>query len=607
MQPQNQSVSDLVTKFIQKELALPEMQRNYVWRSTQVRDLLDSLYRGYPTGSILLWDTGTVPEIKRPSLESKDTSSLRPPLLLLDGQQRITSLATIMTGLPIRVKEGRKVTDKFVEIYFNIKHPEDQLNGEETLEFKVGDHVDAKWEEDGDFYPAIIEKILNDKYWVIFEDGDEDWSDEVRYLSETSKKDLCFQIKYKGIENNKDWISVTRLFSNNVGTILKDLKISHEDASYDLIYKRLNDLYNVKTTYYFPVQVIRNKTYRDVTQIFNRVNSAGTKLRGSDLALAQLTSIWPGSMKILEAFVEECSDQQFYIDANFLVRCMVCLATDQSLFSQIGALRLSKLQDSWKQTKRGIENTINFLKHKGFIDTSSALPSLNLLIPLVVYSASNKLADSKKKSDGFLFWFYNAMLWARYSGSAETKLTHDLASLKKNEPWLHLIESIWQSVGKNRKLTVDDVRAKGSGSPIFSLMYILARSKGAIDYETGQNVAYSNFGSKNKIEFDHIFPQSKLGKKLPEEFESEKKKRLINEVSNLAFLTKEGNIIKTNDDPEEYFPRVIKKYGTNEHLSRQEIPCVLNLFLYPNYEDFLNARANLITDSINKLIFSYQQ
>src|SRR5690606_34962325 len=135
----------------------------------------------------------------------------------------------------------------------------------------------------------------------------------VRELSEHSKRDRYFQIKNKGIESNLDWIPVKKLFSEGVGSILRELKINHDSPDYEKIYNRLNSLYNVRSTYYFPVQVIRNKSYRDVTRIFNRVNSAGTTLRGSDLALAQLTAIMPGSMGTLEKFVEECCDEQYFV------------------------------------------------------------------------------------------------------------------------------------------------------------------------------------------------------------------------------------------------------------------------------------------------------
>ena len=64
MEPTNRKIQALVDMYLNQELLLPEMQRKYVWRVAQVRDLVDSIYRDYPSGSILIWETENLPEIK---------------------------------------------------------------------------------------------------------------------------------------------------------------------------------------------------------------------------------------------------------------------------------------------------------------------------------------------------------------------------------------------------------------------------------------------------------------------------------------------------------------------------------------------------------------
>src|SRR3990170_441563 len=91
------SVEELVAMIQRGELRLPEMQRRYVWRSTRVRDLFDSLYRGYPSGAILLWET----DEEVPLQEMAGTQQINPyqsTQLLLDGQQRLTSLWAVIQG-----------------------------------------------------------------------------------------------------------------------------------------------------------------------------------------------------------------------------------------------------------------------------------------------------------------------------------------------------------------------------------------------------------------------------------------------------------------------------------------------------------------------------
>mgnify|MGYP001559580849 CR=1 FL=1 len=607
MEPTHRKIQALVDMFLNGELLLPEMQRKYVWRSTQVRDLLDSIYRDYPSGSILIWETETLPEVKARSFEKKNEQPIGKRLLLLDGQQRITSLASILEGVAIRIREGSSIKERAIDIFFNLDHP-DEANGQvaELPQFDAGNVVEAKWEEDGEFYPAKILKTTEKAFYVEYDDGTKAIAEEVRDLSDESKKELFFQIRNKKIENKPNWISVTKLFKEGVGSILRQLKVGPDSPNYDKYNERLNQLYNRKEHYLYPIQIIRNKSYNEVTDIFIRVNSSGTRLRGSDLALAQITCVWPGSMKYFEDFVDKCIAKDFYLDENFLARCLVAIATDQAKFDKMSRMSAHKLKQSWDLTKKGIQNTINFLKHNAFVDSSAMLPSPILLVPLVYYSAKKNLTESKESENGFLLWFYNAAIWARYSGAMETKLTQDLMSFSKLKPWQTLLENIWQLVSRDRYVSPEDFRGKTVNSPLFFMMYVLARKNKAKDLETGNVISYTNFGKKNEIEYDHIFPKSKLETFYKEGIDKSERTKLINDICNLAFMTKQGNIIKTNDDPETYFEKVSKKYGGFDYFNRQAIPYASNLLPYEKYEKFLDKRAQLLAQTTNGFLKSFK-
>src|SRR3954447_24588582 len=100
------SVEELVGMIERGELRLPEMQRRYVWRATRVRDLLDSLYRGYPSGAILLWETDEDVPLQDFAV-TQERSPYANTRLLLDGQQRLTSLSAVIRGQPVTVR-GRQ-------------------------------------------------------------------------------------------------------------------------------------------------------------------------------------------------------------------------------------------------------------------------------------------------------------------------------------------------------------------------------------------------------------------------------------------------------------------------------------------------------------------
>src|SRR5712692_11216211 len=111
------SVEELVGMIERGELRLPEMQRRFVWRSTRVRDLLDSLYRGYPSGAILLWETDE-PVPQQEFAVDQQRNPYQSTRLLLDGQQRLTSLSAVIRGEPVSVRGRRRPID----VLFNLDH-----------------------------------------------------------------------------------------------------------------------------------------------------------------------------------------------------------------------------------------------------------------------------------------------------------------------------------------------------------------------------------------------------------------------------------------------------------------------------------------------------
>src|SRR6267142_1494698 len=120
MQQQNIPIGTLVDMYKRGEMRLPEIQRHYVWRATRVRDLMDSLYRGYPSGSILMWETDE-PIPTRDFAIAQESTAFAGRKLLLDGQQRLTSLTAVLNGEPLSVR-GRK------KPIFNLEHPDGPLS-----------------------------------------------------------------------------------------------------------------------------------------------------------------------------------------------------------------------------------------------------------------------------------------------------------------------------------------------------------------------------------------------------------------------------------------------------------------------------------------------
>lgn len=201
-------VSTLLDHIDSGHMALPEFQRGYVWSRTQVRGLLDSLYRGHPVGSLLVWATGA----DDAAVRGDQAPAPGVVKLLLDGQQRITSLYGIIRGRPPEFFDGNE--EAFLNLYF---HLEDQ-----TFEF------------------------------------------------------------YGPVKMRQDsrWISVTDLMQNGLGDQLNRISADPELAPRLNDYlNRLNAIHQIKDREFHVEEVTGgDKTVDVVVDIFNRVNSGGTKL-----------------------------------------------------------------------------------------------------------------------------------------------------------------------------------------------------------------------------------------------------------------------------------------------------------------------------------------
>ncbi len=294
------TVKDLVSMVQRGELQLPEIQRRYVWRAPRVRDLLDSLYRGYPSGTILVWETEREMPIQDMAIPQK-VSPFAGHKLLLDGQQRLTSLSAVLRGEPIQVR-GRK---RPIDILFNLDHPEGldeftEVSGDEESPLASDDESEGS-------------------------DGVDDEEDESAPGLQERLRQRTFVVASRALAQQPNWVSVSQVFrEDGDAAILKAAGVtSFEDDRYAKYTDRLRRLRKIRDYPYVMQLLERDLSYEEVAEIFVRVNSLGMKLRGSDLALAQITSRWRDSLRLLEEFQEECEESWFTLDIGLLVRAMV--------------------------------------------------------------------------------------------------------------------------------------------------------------------------------------------------------------------------------------------------------------------------------------------
>jgi hypothetical protein len=569
MQQQNIPIGTLVDMYKRGELRLPEIQRHYVWRSTQVRNLFDSLYRGYPSGSILMWETDE-PVPTRNFAIDQDTTAFAGRKLLLDGQQRLTSLTAVLNGDPINVRARKRPID----ILFNLEHPAHL--SEATTEIEQ--------EEDT---PLLTEDEQPDE---------EDDADDVgRSIADDLSK-LTFVVASNSLLAQPQWVSVSEVFKSESDTsILKRAGItSFDDPRFDRYSERLKKLRLIKSYTYVVHVLERSMSYEEVTEIFLRVNSAGAKLKSSDLALAQISSRWPNLLKELEKFQEECEQSNFTIDIGQLVRGIVVFATKQCLFRAVSAVKIEDLNRGWQEAKEGLRFAVNFLRSNAGIEDESLLSSPMFIHVLAAISRvkNNKLSDAEQKS--LLHWLLVANARGRYSrGSTETLLNEDLNIVFRSGDIGGLIEPVKRQFGR---LTIEsgDLVSRGANSPLFSLAYLALKDSGAKDWFSGLGLSLTHQGRLHFIQWHHIFPKALLKEN---NFETGE----INEISNMAFITGQTNRKLGRKEPADYFPLIVKEQGTAALIS-QQVPTESSLHVVSQYRKFLEVRREALAARMNAFI-----
>jgi hypothetical protein len=549
------SIQSLVGMVERGELRLPEMQREYVWRATRVRDLLDSLYRGYPSGVILAWESEEDVATTDFAVETRAVSAVR-PLLLLDGQQRLTSLSAVLRGLPVTVK-GRK---KPVEILFNLDHP-DELT------------------------------YVTDVYEDSDEDDEQD-DDQEMDLQERFRR-MTFVVSSSALKSHQNWVSVSDIFKLPDSEILKGSGLDGwDDPRYQRYADRLKAVRTIADYQYRMDILERTKSYEEVTEIFVRVNSLGAKLRGSDLALAQITARWRGSLEIFRSFQDEVQNLGFQFDLGIFVRTLVSLTTNQSKFAVINGIRLDQLKGGWDRTRKAFTHALNYAKSNLDIDSQTVLSSPLLLITTAYWADKLNYEVSEEESNEFRRWFLTANAKGRYSrGSSESLLDQDLASLRDGGSAATLNQRLTQQFGR-LAFTPEDLVGRNSRSGVFKTMFLAFKKADARDWKTNLKIGANHAGKADAIEFHHVFPKAYLRREQPQLASSQ-----VDDIANLAFIGSETNKIISDKAPFDY-----KSKFTSESMERQLVNFSDGLDKADAFEAFMAKRRTAIAAKLNEFI-----
>lgn len=563
MGQQDLSIHELVGKIERGEIRLPEMQRQYVWRQTRVRDLLDSLYRGYPSGTILTWDTDEIVATREFAVDQEaDGNRFQ---LLLDGQQRLTSLSAILRGEPVRVY-GRV---RPIDILFNLEHPDALEVVTEVNENDGADEEDSPEEEVAD-------------------------ASEDELLKRFDR--MAFVVSSKKLAAIPHWVSVTEVFREKSNApFLKSAGVtSMDDPRYDKYDSRLKRLRSIGE-YSYRVNILdHDKSYEEVTEIFVRVNSLGAKLRSSDLALAQITATWRDSLRVFQEFEESCKQQGFDLGLGIHLRNLVAFVTGQSRFKAVTGLSKDSIQKGWRDAKLGMDFALNFMRSNAGIDSPVLLSSPFIIISIGSFGHANDYDLTSNQASLLRYWVLVANAKARYSrGSSETFLDQDLAAIRRGGGVPGLLQLLRTQVGRLEVLP-GDLENRSSRSAYFKTMFLAFRESGATDWRDNLTISLKHSGAQHSLQFHHIFPQSVLK-------DNELPTAKINDICNLSFVSGRTNRKISDKEPSLYLPDIVGRQGENA-LSRQSIPIDSSLWYITAYDNFLSRRRQLVANRLNEFL-----
>jgi len=517
-------ISTILDHIDSGHMALPEFQRGYVWNRDQVRGLFDSLYRRHPVGGLLVWAT----ESKSAAHRGDGTLAAGIVKLLLDGQQRMTSLYGVVRGRPPKFFDGN------VQAFSGLRF-----------------HLDA---ETFAFYQPV--KMQGDPLWI-----------DVTELMKKGTAGLGEAVARLGAQPEH-----AAKVGDYVGRLSRLLGITDVDLHVEEV-------------------TGADKTLDVVVDIFNRVNSGGTKLSKGDLALAKICADWPEARDTMKAKLGEWAKADYRFNLDWLLRSVNTTLTGEAKFQFLHDKTAEEIQVALKRAVKHIDNVLNLISGRLGLDHDQVFFG-RFAVPVMVRYLDRRSGHlGVEERDKLLFWFVQAGMWGRFSGSTESYIDQDLGALDGEGEGLDKLLDQLRLWHGGLRIEPGHFTGWSLGARFYPVLYLLTRMGGALDWGTGLPLKASLLGKMSRLEVHHIFPKARLYKHKFQRAE-------VNALANFCFLTKDTNLGISDRLPEVYFPEVEEAHPGA--LASQWIPNDPALWRIENYRDFLEARKALLATEANR-------
>lgn len=553
------------------EIGLPDIQRPFVWKNAKVRDLFDSMYQGYPVGYLLFWQNG----LEDSRSIGTDRKQKPPRLLIVDGQQRMTSLYAVVKGIPV-VREG--YGSETIHIAFNPLQEK----------FEVSDAA-----------------ICRDKAFV--PDISQLWRDETD----------IFEL----VEGYLNELKTTRDVSDEEKRRIK---------------KSFTKLQGLLSFPFTALELSAQISEENVADVFVRINSKGTPLNQADFILTLMSVFWDEGRSELERFCREARQPKvngpspfnhfFHPDPDQLLRVNVGVGFKRARLKYVySILRGKDLEtEEFSETRRDEQFTVlknaqartlnlqywhdfmHCIRQAGYRSMKMISSQNNLLFAYCLYliGRTEYGVDEFRLRKGIAQWFFMSSLTGRFTTSPESRMEFDLArfrEVKDSDTFLQtleracelaLTEDLWSITLPN------DMATSSPRSPslfAYNAALVLLDAKVLFSRISVADLLDPTVqGNRSPIERHHLFPKDHL-KDI-----GITGKRDSNQIANYALIEWGDNQKISNQAPINYVPLLRTRFGEAELKRMYHWHALPDQWEDMEYREFLERRRELIAQVIKE-------
>lgn len=572
---------DLIKDVRNGRIGLPDLQRPFVWKDNKVRDLFDSMIKGFPIGYIMLWESPSDYEDKKSSIGLEEKTYKTPKDLVIDGQQRLTALVAAMYG--VTVKDSNYKNRRIRIAYKPL-----------TKEFEV--------------WTAAIEK-------------------SAEYVSDISE---IFLAKENNTYTKFRKEFITRLNESRLKR--SELELTSEEQ--DIIEENFNELLSLENYQVPSLEIAYSSSEQDVSDIFVRVNSAGQKLTENDFILTLISVYEKERRDQIDKF---CSDSRIpakntsynsliAVEASHIIRMTVGFGFKRArLRYAYMILRGKDLQTGLTSEEIRSSNLtifknsldkvldlnnwhafLNTIREAGYISEKLITSSNAIVFSYVLYliAKHDYGMESMKLRKIIKKWFFMATITSFYTGNAESDVEKQFADMREFtspeefETYLQLAIDARLTDDYFRITLPNDLTTSSAISPSWfgylSSQILLGYPLWLSTIPLSQMYQIGSSGTKNSLDKHHIFPKNYL---TSIGIDNDRDR---NQIANFTHLDYNTNIYIADKNPVDYSLEFKEKLGIENYNKICEQHAIPIDFETMNYFDFLKERRVLMSQIVKK-------